>query len=351
MACLSGHKALKHCAFSRGLQYDVSLAVAWACLGKLYRELGDKQLARQEFDRARSIDPSLALPWAGMSADVRTRESVTDEVYKNCLRAIQIMLLAKFQIGLALLTVVSGHLSSSQVKQGSDDLIDMQSGVGHLKKTFHMYPNSTSIRHINFINGLLETILRLTFWHTLCRVLAAADNYINLKGEYMRCLNLQTYYPIGWMCLKFIKSQYDLLDEKEAWVLRRSERRTFIWKALLGHQMETSTLEPTTLYHRCVDYLGVRVWSDVQNITSLLTHYGESSNGPACMLYSVIKPAEIYFQMYLLEKQSTDGSQPSSGIDGNEILQRWILKAIHLNPSCLRYWKTLLNYVDWAAEM
>ncbi|GAB4862128.1 hypothetical protein Ancab_037403 [Ancistrocladus abbreviatus] len=84
LAYLSGHKALKHYAFSTGLQYDVSLAVAWACLGK-------------EFDRARSIDPSLALPWAGMSADVPTRQ------------------LAKFQIGLALLTVVSGHLSSSQV--------------------------------------------------------------------------------------------------------------------------------------------------------------------------------------------------------------------------------------------
>ncbi|GAB4862129.1 hypothetical protein Ancab_037404 [Ancistrocladus abbreviatus] len=102
---------------------------------------------------------------------------------------------------------------SKLVKQGSDDLIDMQSGVGHLKKAFHMYPNSTSIKHINFINGLLETILRLTFWHTLCRVHAAADNYINLKGEYMRCLNLQTYYPVGWMCLNFIESQYDLLDE------------------------------------------------------------------------------------------------------------------------------------------
>ncbi|GAB4862124.1 hypothetical protein Ancab_037399 [Ancistrocladus abbreviatus] len=266
-----------------------------------------------------------------MSADVPTRESVTDEVYKNCLRAVQIMLLAKFQIGLALLTAVSGHLSSSQVfrairqamqcapyypkahnlnglvsearhfypfviasfrlvrcltksstytiprfvltdisinlarvlmfgspyhilgnaldavreledlkreavniilkmpkalfqsievsfiisadhaldrnnrlesvvssslsclssheeimemhlligmsklvKQGSDDLIDMQSGVGHLKKAFHMYPNSTSIRHINFINGLLETILRLTFWHT---ILSASNNW------------------------------------------------------------------------------------------------------------------------------------------------------------------------------
>ncbi|GAB4861612.1 hypothetical protein Ancab_036863 [Ancistrocladus abbreviatus] len=58
----------------------------------LYRELGDKQLARQEFDKARSIDPSLALPWAGLSADVPTRESVTDKAYESCLRAVQIML-------------------------------------------------------------------------------------------------------------------------------------------------------------------------------------------------------------------------------------------------------------------
>ncbi|GAB4861697.1 hypothetical protein Ancab_036950 [Ancistrocladus abbreviatus] len=267
---------------------------------------------------------------------------------------------------------------SKSVKQGSDDLIDMQSGVGHLKKAFHMYPNSTSIRHINFINGLLETILRLTFWHTLCHVHAAADNYINLKGEYMRCLNLQTYYPVGWMCLKFIESQYDLLDEVNSFYegfrggVNGSEGSQHMWMAmynlLLGlisawaqdlvhaeeltgkacslvawlvqraassyAKMEASTLAPATLCHRCVDYLGVRVWSDAQvdifQMQNLLR----------------IKPTEIYFQMYLLEKQSTDGSQPSSGTDGNEILQRWILKAIHLNHSCSRYWKALLNYVD-----
>ncbi|GAB4861704.1 hypothetical protein Ancab_036957 [Ancistrocladus abbreviatus] len=232
LGCLSGHKALKYRAFSRGLQFDVSLAIAWACLGKrlafrgtenepcfyklLYRELGDKQLARLAFDRAKSIDPSLALPWAGMSADVPTRESVSDEAYESCLRAVQIM----------------------PVKQGSEDLIDTQSGVGHLKKALHMYLNSTSIRYINFVSGLLETILRLAFClmisvsntkdasklllldgymffaHLqLCRVHPATDNYINSKEEYMRCLNLQTNYPVGWMCLKFIESRYDLQDE------------------------------------------------------------------------------------------------------------------------------------------
>ncbi|GMH17265.1 hypothetical protein Nepgr_019106 [Nepenthes gracilis] len=115
LGCLSGHNALKQHAFIRGLQLDVSLAVAWAYLGKLYRELNEKQLARQAFDKARSIDPSLALPWAGMSADLHAREAVSDEAYESCLRAVQIMPLAEFQIGLTKLAAVLGYLSSSQV--------------------------------------------------------------------------------------------------------------------------------------------------------------------------------------------------------------------------------------------
>lgn len=112
---VSGHNALKQHAFIRGLQLDVSLAVAWACLGKLYRKEGEKQLARQAFDSARSIDPSLALPWAGMSADTHARDPTTDEAYESCLRAVQILPVAEFQIGLAKLALLSGHLSSSQV--------------------------------------------------------------------------------------------------------------------------------------------------------------------------------------------------------------------------------------------
>ncbi|KAK9269809.1 hypothetical protein L1049_025382 [Liquidambar formosana] len=115
LGCLSGHNALKQHAFIRGLQLDVSLAVAWAYLGKLYRKEGEKQLARQAFDCSRSIDPSLALPWAGMSADTHAREPTQDEPFESCLRAVQILPLAEFQIGLAKLSMLSGHLSSSQV--------------------------------------------------------------------------------------------------------------------------------------------------------------------------------------------------------------------------------------------
>ncbi|KAH9694130.1 tetratricopeptide repeat protein SKI3 [Citrus sinensis] len=115
LGCLSNYNGLKQHALIRGLQLDVSLADAWAHIGKLYGEVGEKKLARQAFDSARSIDPSLALPWAGMSADVQASESLVDDAFESCLRAVQILPLAEFQIGLAKLAKLSGHLSSSQV--------------------------------------------------------------------------------------------------------------------------------------------------------------------------------------------------------------------------------------------
>ncbi|XP_022158433.1 tetratricopeptide repeat protein SKI3 isoform X2 [Momordica charantia] len=115
MGCLSNQDALKQHAYIRALQLDGSLAVAWAYLGKLYRNRGEKQLAKEAFDYARSIDPSLAIPWAGMSADLNIRESTSDEAFESCLRAAQILPVAEFQIGLARLSLQAGHLSSPQV--------------------------------------------------------------------------------------------------------------------------------------------------------------------------------------------------------------------------------------------
>ncbi|GMI82416.1 wax restorer [Hibiscus trionum] len=114
LSCLSECNALKQHALIRGLQLDVSLANAWAYLGKLYRE-ENKKLARQAFDCARGIDPSLALPWAGMSVDTQTGDSTPDDAFESCLRAVEILPLAEFQIGLAKLALHSGNLSSSQV--------------------------------------------------------------------------------------------------------------------------------------------------------------------------------------------------------------------------------------------
>uniref|UniRef100_A0A1D1Y0Z0 Tetratricopeptide repeat protein 37 n=1 Tax=Anthurium amnicola TaxID=1678845 RepID=A0A1D1Y0Z0_9ARAE len=112
--CLSHNNALKQHALIRGLHLDISLSVAWAYLGKFYRRSGNLELAKQAFDRARSIDPSLALPWAGMSVG-SARESLSDEAYESCLRAVQMLPLPEFQIGLGKLAALSGHLLSPQV--------------------------------------------------------------------------------------------------------------------------------------------------------------------------------------------------------------------------------------------
>lgn len=114
LGCLSDHSALKQHAFIRALQLDVSLAVAWAYLGKLYRQEGESQLAQLAFDRARSIDPSLSLPWSGMSADAAARNLKPDEAYECCLRAVQIFPLAEFQTGLVKLALQSGYLRSPE---------------------------------------------------------------------------------------------------------------------------------------------------------------------------------------------------------------------------------------------
>ncbi|KAF8014969.1 hypothetical protein BT93_H0690 [Corymbia citriodora subsp. variegata] len=115
LGCLSDNHALKQHCLIRALQLDVSLAIAWAYLGKVYRRVADKQLTRQAFDSARSIDPSLALPWAGMSADFCAGEDAAEDAFEGCWRAVQTLPLPEFQIGLAMLALPSGHSPSSQV--------------------------------------------------------------------------------------------------------------------------------------------------------------------------------------------------------------------------------------------
>ncbi|KAK9103609.1 hypothetical protein Sjap_020863 [Stephania japonica] len=114
LGCLSSNSALKQHALIRALQLDVSLAVAWAYLGKLYRIESEMKLTKHSFDHARSIDPSLALPWANMSTDANHGGSNLNEAYESCQQAVHILPVVEFQIGLGELAVLSGHLLSPQ---------------------------------------------------------------------------------------------------------------------------------------------------------------------------------------------------------------------------------------------
>ncbi|CAH8370910.1 unnamed protein product [Eruca vesicaria subsp. sativa] len=114
LGCMSGNSALKLHALIRALHLDVSLAVAWAFMGQIFRESEEMKLAKQAFDCARSIDPTLALPWAG-SADTYARESTSDEAFESCLRAAQISPLAEYQVGLAWLALLQRNISSPQI--------------------------------------------------------------------------------------------------------------------------------------------------------------------------------------------------------------------------------------------
>ncbi|KAM7521358.1 hypothetical protein LguiB_020320 [Lonicera macranthoides] len=165
LGCLSIDTSLKQHAFIRSLQLDVSLAVAWAFLGKLFREVGEKQLAQQAFDRARSIDPSLALPWAGMSADMYTRKLTPDEAYECCLRAVQILPLAEFQIGLAKLALLSGHLSSSEVFGA------IQQALQHAPH----YPESHNLKGLVF-EARHDYLSAAAFYRRACYAMSTSGN-------------------------------------------------------------------------------------------------------------------------------------------------------------------------------
>ena len=58
------------------------------------------------------------------------------------------------------------------------------------------------------------------------------------------------------------------------------------------------------------------------------------------MFVTDMRPAELLFQMHLLAKQSKVGPDQLR-VELCQSPLRWVLRAIHVNPSCMRYWKVL----------
>lgn len=59
-----------------------------------------------------------------------------------------------------------------------------------------------------------------------------------------------------------------------------------------------------------------------------------------------MRPAEVYFQMHILARQSEDRPETASGIENYQSPEKWVVRAIHTDPSCLRYWKVLDKLVQ-----
>lgn len=67
------------------------------------------------------------------------------------------------------------------------------------------------INHAKTASVLLLPDAYLFFSHLqLCRAYAAEGDIRNLQKEYTRCLELKTDFQIGWICLKFMESRYDI---------------------------------------------------------------------------------------------------------------------------------------------
>lgn len=60
-----------------------------------------------------------------------------------------------------------------------------------------------------------------------------------------------------------------------------------------------------------------------------------------------MRPAEVYFQMHILARESEERPETASGIENCQTSEKWVLRAIHTNPSCMRYWNVLDKLVQY----
>ncbi|XP_020526306.1 tetratricopeptide repeat protein SKI3 isoform X1 [Amborella trichopoda] len=213
LGCSSKNKALQQHALIRALQLDISNATAWAYLGKLYKKHGHNLLAKQAFDRARSIDPSLALPWAGMSTYVHDGECSPDEAYESCLRAVQTLPVAEFQMALGQLALLSGHLHSSAVYAAAKHAVqraphspeahNLHGLVSEARKDYHSAIDAYKMA-MYCINSFAKTAsqsdysdIRVNLARSLCKaghVLDAIHECGILQSEgLLDCMGLQVY--------------------------------------------------------------------------------------------------------------------------------------------------------------
>lgn len=264
------------------------------------------------------------------------------------------------------------------------------------------------INHANCASELLLPDNYLFFANLqLCRAYAAQGDYPNLQKKIMRCLELKTDYPIAWVCLKFVESQYELqtdlnlsqlcLDNCSKEMINSSHKWVGVFSLVQG--LASWTKDPLLAENLlaqacslagtescifachgaiCIElarqlcdsqflYLAIKSLKKAREtsvislpIVSLLLGQAEASLGFKEKWETNLRlewfawppemrPAELYLQLHLVSAQTkygADYARVESMVGLRQSPQSWILRAIHLNPACMRYWRALDKFLE-----
>uniref|UniRef100_A0A0E0IW20 Protein kinase domain-containing protein n=1 Tax=Oryza nivara TaxID=4536 RepID=A0A0E0IW20_ORYNI len=239
----------------------------------------------------------------------------------------------------------------------------------------------------------------------LCRAYVMQGNLLNSRSEYMKCLQNRTDTEIGWVILKQLASICSLEgtpDEIEIHLRGCVERKgsnASKWMSLFYlacaqcsvWNEDFASAEKAIAQacaegdpDSCVLFLNGAICMDIAwrfaapqfiaraasslrkaqqkslaslPIVSLLLAQAEGSLGSKAKWEKnlrlewfswppELRPAELYFQMHLLATQSSAAtSQQNQLVETMQTPEKWLLRAIHLNPSCSRYWTALMQLV------
>ncbi|CAM0956281.1 unnamed protein product [Alopecurus aequalis] len=242
----------------------------------------------------------------------------------------------------------------------------------------------------------------------LCRAYVVQGDLSNSRKEYMKCLQNRTNTEIGWVMLKQLESLCSLScgsDEIEINLKECVERKgsnQSKWTSLFNLACAQSSMRDEDFASAekaltqacaekdadsCILFLNGAMYMEIARryaapqfitraasslrkaqqksqatvpIISLLLAQAEGSLGSKAKWEKnlrlewfswppELRPAELYFQMYLLASQSTAAAAPQQKqqqlVETMQSPGAWLLRAIHQNPSCSRYWKALLQPV------
>ncbi|CAL4923688.1 unnamed protein product [Urochloa decumbens] len=240
----------------------------------------------------------------------------------------------------------------------------------------------------------------------LCRAYAVQGDLLNSRNEYMNCLKNHSNTEMGWVMLKHLESACSLevssdeLDINLRECIKRNGSDPSKWVSLfnlvcaqcfIGDENFASAEKALAQAcaegdpDSCILFLNGATCMEITRrfaapqfisrassslkkaqqkshaslpLVSLLLAQAEGSLGSKTKWEKnlrlewfswppELRPAEVYFQMHLLARQSAAAaSQQNQLVETIQNPESWLLRAIHLNPSCSRYWKALMQLMD-----